>query len=139
MTFLMSFSSFFLNILSVKAFFWKFCILHSWDIAFLTPGNSVVILLLKKVDRNSLKNWRSISLICADAKIFTRLLATRVNSCLLSLIDQHHNGFMHGRFIADNGLYAQLIMDMAKRFKVLGIGLLLDQEKAYDRVHLAYI
>lgn len=46
---------------------------------------------------------------------------------------------MHGRFIADNGLYAQLIMDMAKRFKVLGIGLLLDQEKAYDRVHVAYI
>lgn len=104
-----------------------------------TWQRSVVVLLPKKGDRSSLKNWRPISLIGADAKVFTRLLANRVNQCLPSLIDQHQTGFMQGRFIADNGLCARLIMDMAKRFKIPGVGLLLDQEKAYDRVHPAYL
>ncbi|KAG1136397.1 hypothetical protein G6F37_012055 [Rhizopus arrhizus] len=104
-----------------------------------TWQRSIVVLLPKKDDRSDLKNWRPISLICADAKVFTRLLATRINAYLPGLIDRHQTGFMAGRFIADNGLSARLVMDFAQRFKLPGVGLLLDQEKAYDRIHPGYL
>ncbi|KAG0805525.1 hypothetical protein G6F20_011829 [Rhizopus arrhizus] len=100
-----------------------------------TWQQSIVILLPKKGDRSQLKNWRPISLICADAKIYTRLLATRVNDVLPHLIDMHQTGFMPKRFIADNGATTRLVMDVAQRMKLPGIALLLDQVKAYDRVH----
>ncbi|EIE82780.1 hypothetical protein RO3G_07485 [Rhizopus delemar RA 99-880] len=104
-----------------------------------TWQQSVVILLPKKGERSQLKNWRPISLICADAKIFTRLLATRVNEVLPLLIDIHQTGFMSERFIADDGATTRLIMSIVERFKLSGIALLLDQEKAYDRVHPQYL
>ncbi|KAG1370323.1 hypothetical protein G6F61_012134 [Rhizopus arrhizus] len=40
---------------------------------------------------------------------------------------------------ADNGATTRLIMNTAERFKLPGIALLLDQEKAYDRVHPQYL
>ncbi|KAG1438913.1 hypothetical protein G6F56_012474 [Rhizopus delemar] len=46
---------------------------------------------------------------------------------------------MAGRFIGDNGLCTRLIMDIAQKYKIPGIGLMLDQEKAYDRVHPTYL
>ncbi|KAG1329147.1 hypothetical protein G6F62_007804 [Rhizopus arrhizus] len=104
-----------------------------------TWQQSIVILLPKKGDRSQLKNWRPISLICADAKIYTRLLATRVNDVLPHLIDMHQTGFMPKHFIADNGATTRLVMDVAQRMKLPGIALLLDQEKAYDRVHFQYL
>ncbi|KAG1053177.1 hypothetical protein G6F43_004728 [Rhizopus delemar] len=42
---------------------------------------------------------------------------------------------MSERFIADNGVTTRLIMNIVERFKLSGIALLLDQEKAYDRAH----
>ncbi|KAG1443446.1 hypothetical protein G6F56_010671 [Rhizopus delemar] len=55
------------------------------------------------------------------------------------VIDKHQTGFMPERFIADNGVTTCLIMDIAQRFKLPGVALLLDQEKAYDRVHPKYL
>ncbi|KAG1136310.1 hypothetical protein G6F37_012114 [Rhizopus arrhizus] len=48
-------------------------------------------------------------------------------------------GFMKGRFIGDNGLLLHLIVQQARFHKHTGIGLLLDQEKAYDRVNPQYL
>jgi hypothetical protein len=46
---------------------------------------------------------------------------------------------MPERFIADNGATTRLIMNIAERFKLSGIALLLDQEKTYDYVHPQYL
>lgn len=46
---------------------------------------------------------------------------------------------MEGRFIGYNGLLAHLIMQQARADRHPGIGLMLDQEKAYDRVHPQYL
>ncbi|KAG1466235.1 hypothetical protein G6F56_004725 [Rhizopus delemar] len=91
-----------------------------------TWQRSVVILLPKKGDRCQLKNWRSISLICADAKFFSRLLTLRLTPFLSDLIDNHQTGFMAGGFIGDNGLCTRLIMDIAQKYKIPKIGLMLD-------------
>ncbi|KAG1049071.1 hypothetical protein G6F43_008584 [Rhizopus delemar] len=98
-----------------------------------------VSLLPKKGDLKDLKNWRPISLINTDAKVFTRLLNARIVKCASKLINPYQTGFLGGRFIADNGLLVKLIIEHARLTSSAAIGLLLDQEKAYDRVHPTYL
>ncbi|KAG1311701.1 hypothetical protein G6F62_014380 [Rhizopus arrhizus] len=63
-------------------------------------------LLPKKGDLTSLKNWRPISLINTDAKVFTRLLNARLMPHLNRLISPQQLGFMPGRFIGENGYWS---------------------------------
>ncbi|EIE78417.1 hypothetical protein RO3G_03121 [Rhizopus delemar RA 99-880] len=98
-----------------------------------------VCLLPKKGDLTSLKNWRPITLINCDAKIFTRLLNTRLASIISPLISPNQSGFMKERFIADNGALAQIACEQASARQSDEVGLLCDQEKAYDRVHPTYL
>ncbi|KAG1130457.1 hypothetical protein G6F37_014146 [Rhizopus arrhizus] len=54
-------------------------------------------------------------------------------------ICQHQLGFMPGRFIGENGRILQLAMTAASISRSSAVGMLLDQEKAYDRVHPDYL
>jgi hypothetical protein len=98
-----------------------------------------VQLLPKKGDLTDLKNWRPISLINCDAKIFTRVLNLRLSCIANKIIQPTQTGFMPNRFIGDNGLALHLLIQQARFTKFTGIGLLLDQEKAYDRVNPMYL
>lgn len=102
--------------------------------------DTCVTLLPKKGDLQSLRNWRPISLINTDAKIFTRLLNARLVQAADSLINPFQTGFLPDRFIADNGMLAKLAMEQARGHQSSSsIALLLDQEKAYDRIHPDYL
>jgi hypothetical protein len=96
-------------------------------------------LLPKKGDLSLLKNWRPISLINTDAKVFTRLMNARLMPYLSARISANQIGFMPGRFIAENGQILQNIQTLATHHKSTRIALCLDQEKGYDRVHPDYL
>jgi hypothetical protein len=96
-------------------------------------------LLPKKGDLSLLKNWRPISLINTDAKTFTRLINGRLMPHLSKILCPQQLGFMPGRFIAEHGMTVQAIKMLANQQHSTSIGLLLDQEKAYDRVHPTYL
>jgi hypothetical protein len=100
-----------------------------------------LILLFKKGDASDLANWRPLSLINSDAKIFTKLLANRLRTCITKLINPFQTGFLPGRLIADNGWTLQALMAHARATDSAGtnVGVLLDQEKAYDRIHRIYL
>ncbi|KAG0930594.1 hypothetical protein G6F32_011943 [Rhizopus arrhizus] len=98
-----------------------------------------VRLLSKKGDLTSLKNWRPISLINCDAKIFTRIINSRLKFVIGKLITSYQTGFLPNRLIAENGLVLNIVMEHARATKSDHIALLLDQEKAYDRVHSIYL
>ncbi|KAG1037204.1 hypothetical protein G6F43_012909 [Rhizopus delemar] len=98
-----------------------------------------VCLLPKKGDLTLLKNWRPITLINCDAKVFTRMLNARLNLVVSSLISPWQSGFMKGCFIADNGILANIAIEQASIRNSDEIGLLCDQEKAYDRIHPDYL
>jgi len=100
---------------------------------------TVMILLHKKGDPQRLANWRPLSLIYCDAKLFTKILANRLKGILPRLLTPYQTGFVHGRAISDNGVILSSVMDHCKVVGSGGIGVLLDQEKAYDRVHPAYL
>lgn len=100
-----------------------------------------MVLLYKKGDPLSLKNWRPLSLINCDAKLFTKLLTRRFNLVLPKLINPYQTGFLPDRLISDNGWVNNTLMahfrSVAK--DVPAVAVLLDQEKAYDRVHPRYL
>ena len=93
----------------------------------------------KKEDLSHLKNWWPISLINVDAKIFTHLLNTQISTNAQHLINPRQTGFMPNRFIATSGLLARIIIEHAQHHNNTAVGLLLDQEKAYDRIHSSYL
>jgi hypothetical protein len=93
----------------------------------------------KKGDLTSLKNWRPISLINCDAKMYTRILNTQLRKVISTLITRFQTGFMPNRFIAENGLVLNVVIEHARRCKRPEIVLLLDQGKTYDRVHPSYL
>ncbi|OBZ81852.1 Transposon TX1 uncharacterized protein [Choanephora cucurbitarum] len=90
-------------------------------------------------DLTLLRNWRPISLINCDSKIFTRILNSRIKYLSTTIITPFQTGFMPGRFIATNGLLVNMVMEHARRTHRDDIVVLLDQEKAYDRVHPSYL
>jgi hypothetical protein len=100
---------------------------------------NLVCLLPKKGDLSLLKNWRPISLINCDAKIFTRIMNTRIRYVCTPLITELQSGFMPGRWIADNGMMLQILAQHVREYSTPEVALLLDQEKAYDRIHPLYL
>ncbi|CEP11211.1 hypothetical protein, partial, partial [Parasitella parasitica] len=58
-----------------------------------------LVLLPKKGNLSLLQNWRPISLICCDAKIFTRLLNARLMLRFSTRLSISQSGFMPQRFI----------------------------------------
>lgn len=63
-----------------------------------------IISLLNKPDKDHLKvkNWRPLSLLNNDYKIYAKVLANRLDHVLPYLISDEQVGFMKGRSIADN-------------------------------------
>ena len=84
--------------------------------------------------RDSIKNWRPISLLNVVYKIGSAAIANRIKTMLPELINEDQTGFMSGRYISDN---LRLIYDMVAYLKEKNLpGLLLniDFEKAFDSV-----
>ncbi|KAG1045508.1 hypothetical protein G6F43_011259 [Rhizopus delemar] len=99
----------------------------------------MVRLLAKKGNLTNLKNWRPISLINCDAKIYTRIINSRMRQVISSIINRCQTGFMPNRFITESGLVLNMVTEHARWCNRNDIALLLDQEKAYDRVHSSYL
>ncbi|KAK4520638.1 uncharacterized protein ATC70_006516 [Mucor velutinosus] len=55
------------------------------------------------------------------------------------IINPFQSGFLQQRFICDNGLALSMVLEEARAFHHKGAGILLDQEKAYDRVNADYL
>ncbi|KAG2198156.1 hypothetical protein INT46_000593 [Mucor plumbeus] len=100
-----------------------------------------MVLLFKKDDPQLLVNWRPLSLINSDAKLFTKLIANRMNKVLPKLTNPYQTGFLPRRLISDNGWLNQLLISHLRVAapNLPQVAILLDQEKAYDRVRPEYL
>ncbi|EIE89443.1 hypothetical protein RO3G_14154 [Rhizopus delemar RA 99-880] len=56
-----------------------------------------------------------------------------------TIINRYQTGSLGDRFIAENGMILNILMEQAHVQRRPEIGLLLDQENAYDRVHPMYL
>ena len=97
---------------------------------------SGVISLMEKLSRNSLlvHNWRPLSILNTDYKIFAKLLANRLQMVLPYLIHSDQKGFMKNRHITDNLSDLLTIIEYCELTKQQAIIMAIDFEKAFDTI-----
>lgn len=99
----------------------------------------VIKILFKKGDSTLMANYRPLSMMNSIAKMFTSLLNNRLIPRFCPLIGAHQTGFLPGRNILENVKEAQVLLDVAELKQKPIYLVLLDQEKAYDRVDHTYL
>uniref|UniRef100_A0A8C5R2S7 Reverse transcriptase domain-containing protein n=1 Tax=Leptobrachium leishanense TaxID=445787 RepID=A0A8C5R2S7_9ANUR len=83
--------------------------------------------------------YRPISLINVDAKLYAKILATRLVDVMPLLIADDQVGFITSRQGPDNTIKAMALMDHAMRSNTPTLVLSLDAEKAFDRLHWVFL
>ncbi len=95
-----------------------------------------ISMLYKKGDRADPRNYRPITLLNTDYKIFTRVLAIRMREVVHEFVEECQKGFMPKTFISEATMLLRLVEAHINEepTKRKGIFLFLDMEKAFDRV-----
>lgn len=95
---------------------------------------AAIILLYKKGDRADIRNWRPISLLNVDYKIISKVMAERLKTVLHEIIHTDQKGCISGRYIGENVRLVDDLISMIDKQDEDATFILLDQEKAFDRV-----
>ena len=83
-----------------------------------------------------MSTWRPISLINRDIKIISKVLATRLKKAIPHIIHIDQKGCIENRYI---GHYIRLVQDVINEQHEDRLILLLDQQKAFDRVEWIFL
>ena len=100
---------------------------------------AVISCLYKKGDREDITNWRPISLLNYDNKIYTKVLANKIQPTLGDIIGSEQTAAIKGRTIIENLQLNRDLMSYANANKIQAAMIALDQEKAFDRVNWAFL
>ncbi|KAF5382437.1 hypothetical protein D9615_002719 [Tricholomella constricta] len=95
--------------------------------------------LYKKNDRTDISNYRPITVLNSDYKIFTRALTSKLSKAVPELIHRDQAGFMKGRRIEDQTELIKMIISRCEAQDENGAIVCLDQEKAYDRINHTFL
>ena len=95
-----------------------------------------IISLLEKLGKDTLhlKNWRPLSLLMMDNKLFTKVLARRVQGIQEKSIHFSQMGFIKNRFMSDNIMKILQILQHCNDKKMKALLVSYDFEKAFDTV-----
>jgi hypothetical protein len=88
----------------------------------------------KDKDPRMLKNWRPISLLNTDYKIFAKTMATRLQKVLDYIISQDQQGCLKGRSTYSNIRSTIDIINYTRESDLPGLLAFIDFEKAFDMV-----
>ncbi|KAG5830188.1 hypothetical protein ANANG_G00307420 [Anguilla anguilla] len=99
----------------------------------------VVTLIFKKGEVEDLKNWRPITLLNCDFKMYSKILTLRMRGVLEQVIDLDQTCAVPGRRITDSLVLVRDAICYARDRNIRLAVLNLDFEKAYDRVSHQYM
>ncbi|XP_063818782.1 uncharacterized protein LOC135056932 [Pseudophryne corroboree] len=99
----------------------------------------VIVIHKEGRDPRNCANYRPISLLNLDIKIYAKILATRLNGVLSELIHYDQVGFIPGRQARDNTRKAINIIHLLNNRQTPSIILSLDAEKAFDRISWPFL
>ncbi|XP_060965141.1 uncharacterized protein LOC133034132 [Cannabis sativa] len=105
-------------------------------------NDTLIVLIPKKSNASTLKDFRPISLCSTLYKIVAKILSNRLKLVLGSLISSSQSAFLSERIIFDNIFIAQEVVhaiNHRKQGKLGWAGLKLDMEKAFDRVEWDFL
>eukprot|EP00253_Pinus_taeda_P003315 PITA_03315 len=102
--------------------------------------NSTFLALIPKENRpTSFSRFRPISLCNSSYKIFTKIIATRLQPLLPSLISENQGGFLSNRQIHDTITLVQEAIHSSTSRQEKGFVLKLDLANAFDRVRHSFL
>lgn len=102
-------------------------------------NTSKIILLFKKGDVVDIKNYRPISLINADVKIFSKLVTSWLKPLIEKKLCPYQSGFLSSRKIQQNHITVHSCLNQNSVYQKKGLMLFLDQKKAYDMVDRGWL
>uniref|UniRef100_A0A670JT87 Reverse transcriptase domain-containing protein n=1 Tax=Podarcis muralis TaxID=64176 RepID=A0A670JT87_PODMU len=106
----------------------------SWKEAFIT--------LIPKLEseKTQLKNYRPISLLNVDYKIFADILANRLKRVLNEVIHKDQAGFLPGRHLSDNVRNIIDILELLQtNINTRAVLIFIDAEKAFDNISWSFM
>ena len=92
-----------------------------------------------KGDKREIVNYRPITILNADYKVLTKVLANRLAEVATKLIHPDQAGFVPGRRIHHQTQLAKMMIDYCEAEEINGVIVALDQEKAYDKINHRYL
>lgn len=109
------------------------------DKKFHLSARQSVISLLDKPNKDLLQlgNWRPLSLLNTDYKIWDKLLANRLVKVLEYIIEPYQTGFMKGRHISENISQLLSVVEHCNQNQIDSILISYDYWKAFDSVSYA--
>ena len=101
---------------------------------------AVITLIEKKgKDRTFLENWRPISLVNVDAKIMSKVIASRIKNVLPGIIHYNQTGYVKDRFIGETIRSIYDVMDYTVEENIPGLMIFIGFEKAFDSVEWDFL
>ena len=104
-----------------------------------TATEGIISVLYKKKDRKDPRNYRPITLLNGDYKVFTRILTQRMNVAVLQFVSPQQNGFVPGGFLPENLMLLKLVQAWVEDEDEEAFLVYLDMEKAFDRCSWQYL
>ena len=95
--------------------------------------------LYKKKDQSLIENYRPITLLNTDYKLFTKALSLQLIESIKQMVHQDQAGFIPGRSIFDHIRLTKIMTKYAEVTERNGAVIALDQEKAYDKITHQYL
>ena len=102
-------------------------------------GSVTRLIFKKRGDRKCLKNWRPISLLNVDYKIFSKVITSRLSKVISFIIHPDQTCSIPGRSIFSKVTLLRDTLDYIERTNETPILVSLDQEKAFDRVNRSFL
>ena len=100
---------------------------------------SIIALCYKKNEKELLKNWRPISLLCCDYKIISKTIANRLKMVLDTVLSDTQTCSVPGRQISQNLRFIRDVIFFCDVNKINGYILSMDQEKAFDMMDRDFV
>ena len=95
--------------------------------------------IYKKKDPDNIENYRPITLLNTDYKIYMKAISLRLADAAQDIIHPDQAGFLKNRSIFDQVKTSKLVVDYMSATNKKGAIIALDQEKAYDKILHPYL
>ena len=107
----------------------------------LSPKGKVLLisLIFRKGDRLDPRSWRPITLLNVDYKLGARVVAGRLLKVIHLITAKDQTCGVPGGLVGENLAIIRDVVSFTSRIRVPLVILLLDQEKAFDRVNWGFM
>jgi hypothetical protein len=112
---------------------------HSGNLPLFCLNFGVITLIPKEKEVRRIQQYRTICMLNVSFKIFTKVMANRLESIAYRITEPSQSAFLPGRYILEGVVVLHETLHELKKKRQNGLILKLDFEKAYDEVNWKFL